>query len=231
MNIYNIIAFGIILTLVVFWWYLMNLVKIFYDKSNFTLNLINNNSTVFLTFNVKCLDVNSFEEILDILDEKNIKATFFIMSEYIDSIEKRNLLIRAVKSNHHLANHGKKNYPHILYNEVEFINEIIECENLIESIYVEANVSRLNTKYFRPNGIFVNSIIKRVCKVLGYKIILGTISLFDLILPFPNLLAWILRKKTKQNDIIMLNDKNWTPSVLKKSLEELSNKYLISSLK
>ena len=57
-------------------------------------------------------DININNKILDILKEKNIKTTFFLIGDYVNSpslsTSQRSILIRALKEGHELGNHMYK---------------------------------------------------------------------------------------------------------------------------
>lgn len=216
------------------WWYLMDLAKmiikypeIIWSNPDVASNNYYSN-TIYLTID-DVANEDSFEEILDVLDEFNAKATFFVISSLVNK-NNIHLLIRAVKSGHHLANHGKLNKMHGLYTDSQMLLEIIDCEKLLESIYSNANISMPRIKYFRPGHGYVSDTIKRICSSLGYKIVLGSIYPSDTKLPFPNLLAWYIKTKSRSNDIIILHDRKHNPSTLKKILPQLQKKYIITSL-
>lgn len=185
---------------------------------------------IYLTIDDVITNENTFEDILDILDEYNAKATFFVISSYVNE-KNYHLLSRAIKSGHHLANHGKTNCIHSLCSEVKLYNEIVECENLIANIYIKENKPKPHIKYYRPGCGFVNKTIVKLCNQLNYKIVLGSIYPQDTKLQFPNLLAYYINNKAKSNDIIILHDRKFTSIVLKKSLAHLQkNNFEIKSL-
>jgi peptidoglycan/xylan/chitin deacetylase (PgdA/CDA1 family) len=172
---------------------------------------------------------SSFEEILDILNKYNAKATFFVISSYITDTNRR-LLVKAIEDGHHLANHGVKNKAHILYNAFELENEITECEQLLRQLYKEAHTEYPKIKYFRPGCGHTSTTTSYVCKKLGYKIVLGTVYPSDAHIPMPNLYAWIINNKVKNNDVIIIHDRWWTPSTLMKTLPYLTETYSIMAL-
>lgn len=227
------------------WWYLMDIAKWYFDIRKFdivwTLNNKNtnngntNNKNIYLTID-DVINNNSFEEILDVLDEYNVKATFFVISSFVNEnkellLKNKELLSRAVKSGHHLANHGKTNTAHFLCSNSKLCNEIFDCERLIKDIYNINNKPLPKIKYFRPGCGFVSQNITKICEFNKYKIVLGTVYPNDTKLPFPNLLYYYIKLKVKPNDIIILHDRKFTPSVLKKTLKYLkNNNYIIKSL-
>lgn len=215
----------------------MDLAKWYYNNMNYdnvdydilwTFNDANNIETcskpdknIYLTID-NVINNDSFEEILDVLDEFNAKATFFVISSLVNE-QNINLLARAVKSGHHLANHGQTNCRHFLSSYSKLYNEITDCEKLIEKIYLKNNVQIPIIKYFRPGYGYVSSDIDKICKSIKYKIVLGSIYPQDTKLPFPNLIYYYIKSKVKPNDIIILHDRKFTPSVLKKTLRYLKN--------
>ena len=198
------------------WWYLMDLAKWYFDIRRYniiwTFDDIKNdiigypkfNKNIYLTID-DVVNNDSFEEILDVLDEFNAKATFFVISSLVNEKNKE-LLSRAVKSDHQLANHGKTNCKHFLCSYSKLYNEIMDCEKLIEEIYNENNKPLPKIKYFRPGSGFITKDITRVCELNNYKIVLGSVYPQDTKFPFPNLLYYYIKLKVKPNDIIILHD-------------------------
>ncbi len=74
-------------------------------------------------------------------------------------------------------------------------------------------------KYFRHGNGFITDDIIRICKLNNYKIVLGSIYHQDTKLPFSNIIYYYIKLKVKPNDIIILHDIKFTPSVLKKTLK------------
>jgi peptidoglycan/xylan/chitin deacetylase (PgdA/CDA1 family) len=194
----------------------------FSDNCDFSSNKI------YLTID-DVINEDSFEEILNILDEFNVKATFFVISSLINN-NNIYLLSRAVKSGHHLANHGELNKIHGTYSYKQMLLEIVNCEKVLKQIYSNENIPMPKIKYFRPGCGYVSDNIRSICKSLDYKIVLGSIYPSDTKLPFPNLLAWYIKTKSKSNDIIILHDIKHNLSTLKKLLPQLKKKYIVTCL-
>lgn len=211
----------------------MDLAKWYFDLKKYNIvwkfDNVKHNNDVYLTID-DVINDDSFEEILDVLDEFNARATFFVISSNVNE-KNKHLLSRAVKSGHHLANHGQTNCKHFLCSNSKLYNEIMDCEKLIEEIYNNSGCMMPKIKYFRPGNGFITDDIIRICKLNNYKIVLGTIYPQDTKLPFPNLIYYYIKLKVKPNDIIILHDRKFTPSVLKKTLKYLKkNNYNIKSL-
>lgn len=185
-------------------------------------------NTIYLTID-DVIYSNSFEEILNILKEYGVKATFFVIESYVTN-ENRELLVKAIKDGHHLANHGTKNSAHVLFNAFELEDEITKCEQLLKQLYSEAHIEYPKIKYFRPGCGYASTTTSYVCKKLGYKIVLGTVYPSDAFIPMPNVYAWLIINKIKNNDIIIIHDRWWTPSTLIKILPNLVENYTVTHL-
>jgi len=191
--------------------------------------ILQSEKSVYLTID-DVINDDSFEDILDVLDEFGCKATFFVISSQVNDHNIK-LLSRAIRSGHHLANHGKTNCKHFLCSNNKFYNELLDCENLIKQIYDEDNIPLPKIKYFRPGNGYVTDSILNICELNNYKIVLGSIYPQDTKLPFPNLIYYYITKKIKPNDIIILHDRKFTPNVLRKTLSYLVNSnYKVKSL-
>lgn len=185
-------------------------------------------NTLYLTID-DAIYSESFDEILGILNKYNVKATFFVIQSYVTN-ENRHLLVKAIEDGHHLANHGAKNKAHVLYNAFELEDEITKCEQLLKQLYTEAHTEYPKIKYFRPGCGYTSTTTSYVCKKLGYRIVLGTVYPSDAHLPMPNVYAWMINTKVKNNDIIIIHDRWWTPSTLMKILPNLTERYAINHL-
>ena len=97
------------------YWYKMKLAKYIYKKYD-KIVWNNNQNHVSLTIDDAPYTKESFQNILNILNKYNIKATFFIISSYVNN-DNWQLLIDAVKNGHHLANHGKNKFCSCIINK------------------------------------------------------------------------------------------------------------------
>lgn len=160
---------------------------------------------------------SSFSRTFESLQQYNLSATFFIISDYVfKSPRNRELLISAVKSKKfHLANHGKTNSVHAFLSEKELENELDHCETTISEMYKEADVPQPQQKYYRPGCGLVTPSMIRVCQRKNYKIVLGSVyghgSLFYYF-PLWNFFYTIIKMGT--NDIIILHDRMYTNKTL-----------------
>jgi len=174
-----------------------------------------------LTFDDVPDKANSFSEILDVLKEFKMTATFFVISDYANKSDADHVLLsRAVQEGHQLANHGRTNFPHVFQARPEITLEITHCDRLIESIYANARVPLPTTLYYRPGmGLFgsvILSVIRGRAKTT--KIALGSVYPQDPTFPFVDLFVWYLKSHIEPGDVVILHDRKWTPRVLRKFL-------------
>lgn len=147
--------------------------------------------------------------IIEKLDNYNMKCIFFVISDYINDTN-RNVLIKAIKNGHQLGNHGKTNSMHALKTYEGLENEIKTCDEKIKELYQEANIELPQKMYYRPGcGVFNNQMFK-IIKKYNYELMLGSIAPYDpfVICPYINYLYIICH--IGENDIIVLHDRKWT---------------------
>ncbi len=196
-----------------FYWYIMDLAQLF--LKHYDIIFKNNENKIILTIDDVPYQTGKFEEILNILNKYDCKATFFVISSLVNESNKH-LLISAIKTGHHLANHGAHNTMHALYTYDELASEIEPCQKLINDLYDEANVAKPDIKYFRAGVGIVTDEINKYCKDNNYKIVLGTNYCSD---PRVSIIAvneFYIKKHLKPDDIIILHDRKWTPELLER---------------
>ncbi|BAQ14420.1 putative polysaccharide deacetylase [Clostridium botulinum] len=133
---------------------------------------------IYLTFDDGPSDKTT-EDILDVLKENDVKATFFIIGKYIEGRE--DVLKRIVKEGHSLGLHTySHNYKTIYQNNKVFIDEMLKCQN---EIYKATGVK---TNIIRFPGGSVKRLDERFKKELekeGFKIYDWNMALTDGINP------------------------------------------------
>jgi peptidoglycan/xylan/chitin deacetylase (PgdA/CDA1 family) len=158
------------------------------------------------------------QELINILNEHNIKATFFIISDYVQTDEDRNILIEAIKSGHQLGNHGKTNSRHASLSIYDLEKEIDDCDELIRSIYREAKIKLPKLMCYRPGyGSFTNDMIKLIRKQ-NYHLTLGSVYPHD-----PQIWSGFINyhyiiNHIEDGDVIILHDRKHTIPMLQRLL-------------
>lgn len=117
---------------------------------------------VALTFDVAWGSEN-IEEILNILDKHNIKATFFLVGSWIDDNEE---LVKEIHNRgHEIGNHSNTHSSFTDISNEEKIDEIVSTANKIKDLTGE------DVNLFRPPFGHVDKDTMNTCKSLGYYVI------------------------------------------------------------
>lgn len=137
-------------------------------------------------------------QILDLLDQYNIKATFFIVG--VNATHYSDVLAEINNRGHEIGNHTYS-HPHISrVNQTTLKREIEECE---ETIY---QLTDCKTKLFRPPEGMIDSALLNALRNLDYRIILWDIDTRDWAHTSPNDIAEQVINKVSSGDIILMHD-------------------------
>lgn len=102
-------------------------------------------------------------EILDILKEENVQATFFIIGSYAE--KNPDLLRREKAEGHSIGNHTySHNYNYIYASTDNFINDLKKCDTVITSIVGDHDRSLIRF----PGGSFNRQSYKQAIEAAGY---------------------------------------------------------------
>lgn len=164
-----------------------------------------------LTFDVNWAEKEHIYEILDLLDENNIKATFFVMGKWVTYPEgNREKLIEIHKRGHEIGNHS---YSHPDFKNIgkdRIVEEVKKTEDIIK------NEVGIRTNLFRfPSGSYRGESLKFI-EDLGYKCIQWDVDSVD----------WKGESKEKEFKRVINNVKSG--SIL---LYHNDGKYTVSNLK
>ncbi|TCO79893.1 polysaccharide deacetylase family protein [Marinisporobacter balticus] len=110
-------------------------------------------------------------KILDILEEKNIKITFFVTGRW--ALKNPELLKFIYSKGHEIGNHAYSHKMHSKISEKENYDQIKKTEDAI------MNALGIKTKYFAPPSGDFNQTTLKVAKNLGYKTILWSVDTVD----------------------------------------------------
>ena len=136
-----------------------NLCSVFQGYETPINRVVTKEKKIALTFDVAWGSEN-IEEILDILDKHNAKATFFLVGSWIDDNEE---LVKEIHNRgHEIGNHSNthSSFPDI--SNKDKIEEIISTANKIENLTGE------KSNLFRPPFGKIDKDTMNTCKSLGY---------------------------------------------------------------
>ncbi len=138
------------------------------------------------------------EQILDILDKYNVKATFFLLGQNAKSYPW--LVEREIKSGHEIGNHT---FTHGHLSEMsseEIITEINKCEELIYEI------CEYHTKLFRPPEGVLPIAIRRYAREDDYTVVLWSIDTYDWARENVDAIKNNILSNITPGDIILMHD-------------------------
>ncbi|MFA6449486.1 MAG: polysaccharide deacetylase family protein [bacterium] len=156
-------------------------------------------------------------ELLEILKEHNVKATFFVVGEMAEKYP--DLIKMEVAAGHEIGNHT---YHHVNLKKIpeDYIAaEIKECDAVIRRL------TGKSTQLFRPPGGYYNKNIADVSGALGYTLILWTADAGDYASPGENVIIDRLLRKTDNGAVIIIHDGvRQTVEALPKIIEKLKSR-------
>ena len=161
--------------------------------------------------------VQNTEEILEILKEYEIRATFFVIGENAAADPDR---IRMISdAGHEIGNHT---YTHAYISKIDsqaLREEIQKTEDVL------TDITGRRPRVFRPPGGFYDEASLAVLEEMGYKSILWSLDTKDWCMPKSDTIASKIEENAAGGDIILfhdLNDKRLpTPRALKRILPYL----------
>ena len=114
---------------------------------------------------------NNIDDILEILDKYNAKATFFLVGSWIDDNE---ILARKIHSKgHELGNHSNTHANTTVLDEKDILEEIQLTTDKISNLVGE------EVNLYRPPFGEVDSKTMKICKSLGYRVVKWDIDSLD----------------------------------------------------
>ncbi|MGN1033048.1 MAG: polysaccharide deacetylase family protein, partial [Intestinibacter sp.] len=123
-----------------------------------------------LTFDISYSERN-VEQILDVLDKYDVKATFFVVGNWLD--KNRALVEEIHKRGHEIENHSN---THPNFNEISESDIKKELESTSKKI---KEITGQESRLFRPPFGEIDENRVKVCEALGYKIIKWNVDSMD----------------------------------------------------
>ena len=139
---------------------------------------------------------NGTQLILDTLEQYDAKATFFIITSYL---EKQKQVIRdLLEEGHEIGNHLVSNTANILLSPSRFKQDLRKSHETL-SQYAEM-------KWFRPGSGWYSKKMLRAIEEYNYNIVLGSVYPFDPQLPFASYIKNHILRNVFPGAIIILHD-------------------------
>lgn len=162
-------------------------------------------------------------KLLQILEEKNIKITFFIEGRWADKFPE---LLRLIESKgHEIGNHGYSHAHHAQLSIEQNIDEIKKAEESIEKI-----IGKKTILFAPPSGEFSDNTVK-AAKELDYKLIMWTIDTIDWKKPGVDYIVNKVIDNAGNGKIVLMHPTEDTIRALPTIIENLENKgYKISTV-
>ncbi|MDO8886935.1 polysaccharide deacetylase family protein [Candidatus Oleimmundimicrobium sp.] len=140
----------------------------------------------------------STPQILDILKEKGVKATFFVTGKHVKKYPE--IARRIVDEGHDIGNHTYNHKELAVSNRKTVLRELRKTDKAIW----EATGRR--TRLFRPPRGVCGSAARKILVEEGYKIILWTISTLDWRKVKPKTILWRIKVFIRDGAIILFHD-------------------------
>ena len=146
------------------------------------------------------------ERILEILERRGVKATFFFGGCFVASHEE--IVKKVALSGHEIANHGYFHKDHAKLSLEENLREIRAAEAVISSA-----CGIRTTLFAPPSGAYSETTLK-AAKQLGYLTVLWTKDTIDWRDSDPAVVLNRIKKKPEAGDLVLMHPKKVTVSVL-----------------
>ncbi len=137
-------------------------------------------------------------EILDILKEAKIKATFFVIGE--NAAASPRLVDRIIEEGHEIGNHT---YSHVFLDKKSEQEKIADIERCDCEIYLHNEYS---ARILRPPGGRYDSGLLRICAERGYDVVLWSVDTRDWTGASAEEIAHELLCNVKDGSIILMHD-------------------------
>jgi peptidoglycan/xylan/chitin deacetylase (PgdA/CDA1 family) len=168
-------------------------------------------------------------EILQVLQENEAKATFFVIGGQVRGRE--DALKEVVEAGMELGNHAMHDEPSRSLLPATLTAEIQEVEGYINATYDSAGLPH-PPRYFRPGSGFFSSKMRLQVGELGYGMVLGSVYPHDPQIPYPGVNARHILSMVRPGSVIICHDRRgWTVPMLRRVLPELKRRgYRIESV-
>lgn len=154
-------------------------------------------------------------EILRILKEEKVRATFFLIGS---QVKKYPEVARAiVREGHEIGNHSYSHRIDESFTLEEILQDLRQAEDIIRG------VTGCIPSYFRPPRGFTNGKIQEACGMMGYSIVMWWVDSRDWQLEGQEILDGVCAH-VRPGGIVLLHSLPQTAQVLSQMIQELEKK-------
>lgn len=175
-----------------------------------------------LTFDCAWND-SDIDLILDILDNYECKATFFVLGDWAQKYSES--LYKIHQRGHEIGNHSYNHKDYLKLSANEILDDLDKCDAIVE------NITGKRPRLVRaPSGGYNDTVIK-ACKQRGSVYIQWSVDGIDYGKTTPEKIYSRVTKNINNGDIILLhNGTEHTANILPKILQELSKNYTFATV-
>lgn len=163
-------------------------------------------------------DPHTTQKILEVLEENDARATFFLITDHIEGNEE--LVTQMLAQGHELGNHTVEAEASIKLDEELFERKFLEADDILSQY---ADVS-----WFRPESGVYDQEMLQIVSSHGYQTALGSVHPLDPQIPSAAFSSWYTLQNVHPGSIIVLHDRadrgERTAEVLAEVLPELERR-------
>ena len=142
----------------------------------------------------------STQAILNVLEQHDVKATFFNISGNLPGHE--HVVQQAIAANHEMGNHLTADTASIQLSPKQFESALLSAEAQLLALHPE----QPTLKWLRPGMGFYNNTMIRTAKRHGYHTVLGSRFPYDTHIPSSQFSNTFILRTLQTGDIIVLHD-------------------------
>jgi len=163
-------------------------------------------------------DSSTTPAILDLLQEFEAHATFFVITERIPGNER--LLERMIEEGHELGNHMTNEEPSIRLGREGFAEDLGAADSTLSEFD--------KIRWVRPGSGWFTANMIDTAESRGYRMALGSVYPFDHLIPSSWFASEFILWRIRPGDVIVLHDHRWrgerTADTLSRVLPELRDR-------
>ena len=135
-------------------------------------------------------------KILDLLEQHQARATFFLITNHISGNEA--IVTQIVQNGHEIGNHLTADEPSITLPAAEFERKLAEAHHSLGRF--------AEVRWFRPGSGWYNGDMLSTAQKYGYKTVLGSVYPYDPWIPSAWFATFQIQANVESGSIIILHD-------------------------